>query len=593
VNTAQAAEPTITWSGSVSMTDEHAEHLASCGPAGWRFVTDWQVVDETVPLSDLDETGARTAVIHMVPSSSGAFSFTHGSASCSGSLSECGHSWEWTGMHAVDGVQEPVAVQMRLYLNEGRLEISPDYGSAGHDWVLRATVTSWAHSPCDTTPFTDDALITQGYGLPRFERSPLGFPERDDRVPIHEAFPDHIVVDGPFTATGSPDIERTVSFGGMPFGSWFTAFLTSCVAENPCHQSEIDEASTMTESLSAVVHGLESICSDGLDNDDDGSIDFPADQGCKSLADESELSTNECDNGVDDDGDGQTDWPADSDCASSSGDSERSNCSPPSDGVYVHPRFGASVPGKELFVFEPSYTYCYNGSTALIRRADTFGDVATGAVTRSILKALGFELEYSPPKDSPTINGDSLTAEGGVFSFAFDSSTLFDRLGAKRLVEGKLAKGLQKGLERILKRAGLDVHVKYSVLRQVREWENQVTTKILARVDKRARAMTRLLPDRLRDNFRSWLKDKVKGRIEQIWRAHNAIFSAHGASKASAHAISQGIINGFIAGLNEAFTFHFPVWEPFFSAEVFVTGGHIESVTDGFKNPFLAITRSD
>jgi hypothetical protein len=587
---ASAAEPTISWSGSVSMTDEHSEHLNSCGPAGWRFVTEWEMVDETVPLSEPDESGARTAVAHMVPTSAGDFTLTHSSSSCSGNSGACGYTVEWDNLHAVDSIQEPVAVQMRIYLNANRLEISPVYNSAGHDWVLRATNTVRPHPPCDPTPLVADSPFTQGYGLPRFELSPLGFPERDDRVPIHEPSPNQIVVDGPFTASGSPDTDRTLSFNGMPFGSWWTAYLTSCVSGNSCDQSEIDESSKMTESLTAVVNDLESICADGLDNDGDGAVDYPADQGCKSATDESELSTNQCDNGVDDDGDGHTDWPADSDCPSASADSERSNCSPPSEGVYVHPRFGASVPGKELFLFEPSYTFCYNGTTGLIRSAATFGDVAAGTVTRSLFKALGFELDYEPPTEPPSISGDKLSAEGGSYSFAFDSTTLFDRLGAKKAIEGKLEKALQKGLEKALKRYKL---TDYRTLREIRTWEIGVTKKVLLQFDKKARTVTRLLPDSMGDNVRSWLKKKVKSRIEDIWIKVNAHLSGHGTSKAIATQVSGEIIDGFIKGLDRVFVWHFPVWEPIFSAEVDALGGHNESARGGFKNPFLAITRTN
>lgn len=53
-------------------------------------------------------------------------------------------------------------------------------------------------------------------------------------------------------------------------------------------------------------------CGDGIDNDEDGTIDFdgsPGDQGCDGLADPFETSaTIECDDGLDNDGDGHTDF---------------------------------------------------------------------------------------------------------------------------------------------------------------------------------------------------------------------------------------------------------------------------------------------
>ena len=48
------------------------------------------------------------------------------------------------------------------------------------------------------------------------------------------------------------------------------------------------------------------VCSDGLDNDGDGLIDFPADLGCRYAS--SNLENPLCDNDDDDDGDGGIDW---------------------------------------------------------------------------------------------------------------------------------------------------------------------------------------------------------------------------------------------------------------------------------------------
>lgn len=57
-------------------------------------------------------------------------------------------------------------------------------------------------------------------------------------------------------------------------------------------------------------------CSDGKDNDGDGLADYPMDPGCSSVLDNDETGGAACSNGMDDDGDGQTDFPNDSGCAS-------------------------------------------------------------------------------------------------------------------------------------------------------------------------------------------------------------------------------------------------------------------------------------
>ena len=74
------------------------------------------------------------------------------------------------------------------------------------------------------------------------------------------------------------------------------------------------------------------VCSDGVDDDSDGKIDFPADPGCASPEGGSEVddcpsgpNCPACGNGLDDDGDGQTDFPLDTSCAAASGTIETCN----------------------------------------------------------------------------------------------------------------------------------------------------------------------------------------------------------------------------------------------------------------------------
>ncbi len=61
-------------------------------------------------------------------------------------------------------------------------------------------------------------------------------------------------------------------------------------------------------------------CSNGVDDDGDGKIDYPADPGCTGVTDTNEYNappvSYACSNGVDDDGDGKTDYPADPGCTS-------------------------------------------------------------------------------------------------------------------------------------------------------------------------------------------------------------------------------------------------------------------------------------
>ncbi len=62
-------------------------------------------------------------------------------------------------------------------------------------------------------------------------------------------------------------------------------------------------------------------CSDKVDNDGDKKIDFPADPGCSSAQDDTEIDF-ECNDKVDNDADGKIDFPADPGCSSLTDDSE-------------------------------------------------------------------------------------------------------------------------------------------------------------------------------------------------------------------------------------------------------------------------------
>jgi hypothetical protein len=74
---------------------------------------------------------------------------------------------------------------------------------------------------------------------------------------------------------------------------------------------------------SAAWTSVQPACSDALDNDDDGLVDWPDDPGCAAFDDESENSLAwECDDRLDNDGDGLRDFPHDPVCGSPTGASE-------------------------------------------------------------------------------------------------------------------------------------------------------------------------------------------------------------------------------------------------------------------------------
>jgi hypothetical protein len=103
----------------------------------------------------------------------------------------------------------------------------------------------------------------------------------------------------------------------------------------------------------------------------------------------------------------------------------------------------------------------------------------------------------------------------------------------------------------------------------------------------------KVLPGRLSSAFGKWVKEKVEKRIEDIFEAENVLISSRGLDKFTAKELSKGIVGGLIKGLKKVLTWHFPVWDPVFTIEVFPTGPpSIDDVIDPFKNPFVAVTRT-
>lgn len=99
----------------------------------------------------------------------------------------------------------------------------------------------------------------------------------------------------------------------LPYLIFF--FLASMIALTGCAQS----SSTPSEN-DILMH-----CEDGLDNDNDGLVDFPDDPGCDNAQDDTEIDMAmpiACDDGLDNDADGLIDFPDDTGCNSASDDDE-------------------------------------------------------------------------------------------------------------------------------------------------------------------------------------------------------------------------------------------------------------------------------
>jgi hypothetical protein len=112
--------------------------------------------------------------------------------------------------------------------------------------------------------------------------------------------PHAILVKG--TGTATLQLSGTLQAGAAcdPEAPWFECpYLQSCVT-GPSGAFCVTSA-----------------CTNGVDDDGDGLVDYPADPGCASRADNNEVDpavTPACRNGLDDDEDGLTDWPSEPGC---------------------------------------------------------------------------------------------------------------------------------------------------------------------------------------------------------------------------------------------------------------------------------------
>ncbi len=115
---------------------------------------------------------------------------------------------------------------------------------------------------------------------------------------------------GPYTI----NVSGTVANGGSCENALFQAGVFTCNVGFACK-------GTMGSRTCQAAQ-----CSDGLDNDGDGKIDFPFDPGCDSPGDDDEtdpMTPPVCSDTMDNDADGLTDFPADYGCTSANGASEK------------------------------------------------------------------------------------------------------------------------------------------------------------------------------------------------------------------------------------------------------------------------------
>jgi hypothetical protein len=133
---------------------------------------------------------------------------------------------------------------------------------------------------------------------------------------------------GPAAVADEAHVAVGDSGGGVYWksgGIWYlsgTLFVSLTFASQPSNTSLFGNAAAAvdTSAYRSEILGIISVpaCSNGLDDDLDGLIDFGSDPGCDDANDTSEQSAAlVCDDGLDNDLDGFIDFPADVGCASS------------------------------------------------------------------------------------------------------------------------------------------------------------------------------------------------------------------------------------------------------------------------------------
>lgn len=129
----------------------------------------------------------------------------------------------------------------------------------------------------------------------------------------------YLVVDGDYTGDAGPftlTVSGTIQNGGSCESALAQAGALTCGTGYAC-------AGTMGSRTCQPA-----TCSNGIDDDGDGAIDFPFDPGCSDPGDDDETdpaTAPVCSNHTDDDSDGTTDFPADYGCASA-GDTSEAFC---------------------------------------------------------------------------------------------------------------------------------------------------------------------------------------------------------------------------------------------------------------------------
>jgi hypothetical protein len=186
-------------------------------------------------------------------------------------------------------------------------------------------------------------------------------------------------------------------------------------------------------------------CTDGRDNDGDGDIDYPADPGCYSALQASEVddcpdgpTCPACANAVDDDGDGLVDFPEDPGCAAASDDEfsvDPAACGPGLNVELVHGGAAGMVPGTPTNLASPTcgggggeaaFQVSFTEPSVLVATTDLPGTAMdTVLYLRTDCLDPGSEITCNDDTGAPGVQASTITAilDPGTYYLVVDAAT--------------------------------------------------------------------------------------------------------------------------------------------------------------------------
>jgi len=217
-------------------------------------------------------------------------------------------------------------------------------------------------------------------------------------------------------------------------------------------------------------------CSDGLDNDGDGTTDAGDDPGCTGSEDTSEHGPLACDNGKDDDGDGRSDYlvggQGDPDCAGPEDDDEDGVCIPDDTSTEAEYRTVTDLPGPDIHWYTTTVTAqactAENGERFIeeldVERHAEGGPVPAALGLLGLVTGTESPVAYQPDP----VGGTSAATAEFSYSMCFDLTKLIDKVGAKKYLQQKVKNRAEKLIGQTLKRHGVK-RIKRKHLKQVTE----------------------------------------------------------------------------------------------------------------------------